>query len=485
MSFSDFLRILRARWMMASCIVAALTIAALVSSLVWTKKYTASALLMIDLKVDPVAGTSVTGVMPSAAFIATQVDIIESQHVAKQVIKKLDLLDDPAYRSKWQAAQGGNGDFESWLSDFILESIKVEPARESNTIEIRYTHPDAKMSALMANTFAKSYINSSVQFKTDPARQYSEFFEERANLARQKLEKAQTRLAEAQKAKGILVTDERLDAEMIKLNDLSQQLTGLRGVLADSGSRSAQANKAGDIAPEALASVILTSLRSDSARMQAKLEELLESLGEQHPSVLALRANIATTQEKIRQETTRVGRSIGASDKINQSRLAAVQLAYNEQRDRLLKLKEDRNELLVIEREVAASQRLFDAIQSRQSQMNLEGSNQQNNVVVLNTAAVPVTPASPRVFINTLIGFVLGSVLSAFVIIMVEMKDRTVRGTRDIVNLLNTPVLGYMSAQQQRKRWWQRSDDAVLYPMNRPALAGPAQNSTTMQGRLD
>lgn len=483
MSFSDFLRVLRARWVLAASIFAALTLVALIGSLVWPKKYTAEAVLMIDLKIDPVAGTSATGVMPSAAFLATQVDIIQSRHVAQKVIASLQLADNPTFRGNWEK-QGRKGEYAAWLADNILANLEVEAARESNIIEIRYSHTDPKTSQAMANSFAKAYIDSTVQFKINPARQYSEFFEERANLARQKLEKAQVKLSEAQQTKGILVTDERLDAETVKFNDLSSQLTALRGLIADSASRSQQAARAGDVSPDAMSSTLITSLRSELSRQQAKLDEALERYGDNHPTIIETRANVASTQDKLRQETARVSRSVGASDQINQGRLSAIQAAFDAQREKLLKLKEDRNELLVIEREVAAAQRVYDAIQARQSQMSLEGSNNQNNVVVLGTATEPIKASSPKVAVNTIIGAVLGLVLAAFVIVLVELGDRTVRGTSDLVNLLNTPVIGYLSARQTRKRWWHAQEDAVLYPLANNAYPGLESAPTHTPGRL-
>ena len=484
MSFTDFLRVLRARWVLALSIFLAITCLTLVASLVWPKKYAASAMLMIDLKIDPVAGTSVAGVVPSAAYLATQVDIIESNHVALKVIDDLKLDDMPAFRADWEA-DGRKGDFRTWLAARLLSSLKVEAAREANIIELRFSDANPKFSQSVANAFAKAYIDSTVQFKTSPAKQYSEFFEERGNLARQKLERAQIKLAEAQKEKGILATDERLDAETLKLTELSTQLTQLRGALADSSSRNVQASRNAEVSPEALASPLLTALRTDLSRQQAKLDEGLERYGDNHPMIIEARASIASTQEKIRQEIGRVNRGIGATDQINQSRMQAIQVAYDEQRQKLLKLKESRNELLLIEREVAAAQRVYDAIQARQSQMSLEGSNSQNNIVVLNAAAEPTSPASPRVGINTLIGAVLGLILAAAVTVLTELSDRTVRGTSDLVNLLHTPVIGFMSSRIRPRRWWApRAEESVLYPLETAVAGSLEAPPPNMSGRL-
>lgn len=445
MSFSDFLRVIQARWKLALGAFMSVVLIAAAGSLLWSKKYAATAVVMVDMKVDPVAGTSTAGVMPSAAYLSTQVDIIESRFVAQKVVRQLQLDASETMRKEWVAA-GSKGDFLSWLSDKILANLKVQAARESNVIDITYSAPDPKFSAAVANAFARAYIDSTVQFKTTPAKQYSEFFENRALLARQKMETAQNRLAEAQRAKGIVVTDEKLDAETAKLNDLMAQLTTLRGVVADANSRKAQAASHGDVSPDAMSSSLLVSLRSDLSRQEAKMNESLERYGDNHPVIQELRANIAATRQKIRDEVSRINGSLNATQQISVSREGAIRAAVEEQRQKLLQLKNDRNDLLVLEREVQAAQRIYEAIQMRQSQMSLEGSNSQANIVVLSVATEPTAPASPKIGLNMLIGVLLGSALAAGLAFTVELLDRRVRSSHDLVNLIRLPVIGQLPA---------------------------------------
>jgi len=483
MTFSEFLRVLRARWILPTTIFLTLLTLALVVSLAWPKKYTAKAVVMLDMKVDPVAGTTATGVMPSAAYLTTQVDIIESNHVAEKVVKSLQLDGLPRMREEF-ASEGGKGDYMAWLSQQIISNLKVEAARESNVIEISYESVDPKFSAALANAFAKSYIDSTVQFKTTPARQYSDFFEERANMARQKLEAAQNKLAAAQKDKGILVTDEKLDAETATLNDLSAQLTSLRGLVADASSRKAQAAGNGDVSPDAMASTVVITLRNTLSTQEAKLDESLERYGEKHPSIVELRANIDSTRAKLRAEVARVGKGLSASNQISPSRESTIRAAYNEQREKLLKLKQDRNDLMVLEREVGAAQRVFDAIQARQSQMNLEGSNNQTNIVVLNSATEPVKPSSPKIVINTVLGGLLGLILAGLATMGVEMADRKVRGTSDLIKLLRTPVIGYIPSASKAKAGWFRNDNALAYSAESLALGSNEPGQTHTFGSL-
>jgi len=477
MSFADFLRVLRARWVLALTTLLTIIGLALVGSLLWPKKYTAKSVVMVDMKVDPVAGTPSIGVMPSAAYLATQVDIIESGHVARKVVRAMNLAQSAAMREEWASATRSQGDFEAWLAERVGKNLKVAAARESNVIEIEYESTDPNFSAALANAYARAYIDSTVQFKTAPARQYSDFFEERARLARQKMEAAQAKLSAAQQERGIVVTDERLDVETTKLNDLSAQLTSLRGVVADASSRRSQAAANADVSPEAMNNAVIATLKGDLAKQEALLDQSLERFGEQHPTIVELRAAIASTRAKIRAEVGRVSSSLSATSQISSSRAAAIQAAYEEQRQKVLKMKQDRNDLLVLEREVDAAQRVFDAIQARQSQMSLEGSNSQTNIVVLGQATAPVSPSSPRLALNLVLATIVGGLIALGLTMGVEFMDRKVRSAADIITLVELPVIGTLPGPRTRASRLPWLNGSARLPGNalKPASSGASQ----------
>lgn len=415
--------------------------------------------------------------MPSAAYLATQVDIIESGHVARKVVRAMNLAQSAAMREEWASATRSQGDFEAWLAERVGKNLKVAAARESNVIEIEYESTDPNFSAALANAYARAYIDSTVQFKTAPARQYSDFFEERARLARQKMEAAQAKLSAAQQERGIVVTDERLDVETTKLNDLSAQLTSLRGVVADASSRRSQAAANADVSPEAMNNAVIATLKGDLAKQEALLDQSLERFGEQHPTIVELRAAIASTRAKIRAEVGRVSSSLSATSQISSSRAAAIQAAYEEQRQKVLKMKQDRNDLLVLEREVDAAQRVFDAIQARQSQMSLEGSNSQTNIVVLGQATAPVSPSSPRLALNLVLATIVGGLIALGLTMGVEFMDRKVRSAADIITLVELPVIGTLPGPRTRASRLPWLNGSARLPGNalKPASSGASQ----------
>lgn len=441
MTFDQFLRILRARWKLATGIFVTAVLVTIIATLIFPKKYEAATTVMLDSRPDPVSAQTMSP-LSAMSMLMTQIDVIESPAVAQRVVKILQLDQNSAMRAQWEEDTGGRGDYVAWLGDLMAKGLKVKPSRESNVIEIRYEGADPTFTAAMANAFAQAYIETTVQFRTTPARQYAEFFEERAQMARDRLERAQTALAEAQKDKNIIATDERLDVENQKLLELSQQVLALRAVRSESSSRNAQANSRPEQITEVLANPVVANLKSQMAVQEAQLNQLSERFGTMHPQVLELKASIETMQARIAKETSRIAGSVGANASVNTTREREAIAAYDEQRSKVLQMKEARSQLSVLERDVDSAQRVFDAIQLRLSQINLESENSQAGVMVLSRATAPVKHSSPSMMLNLGIALVLGALFAMMISLILELIDRRIRSTDDLTQLLNVAVLG-------------------------------------------
>jgi len=454
MTFNQFLRIIRARWILAVAVLAFSVLATLAISLILPKTYTASATVMADVRPDPVSALASGGMMMNSGYLATQVDIIKSPSVAQRVVRNLKLTDNPVMRKRWEDETDSKGDYTAWLATVIGRGLEVKPSRESNVIEIIYEGAEPGFSAALANSFAKAYIDSTVQIRVDPARQYADFFEERARLSREKLEKAQARLAAAQREKGIVATEERLDVENARLTDLAAQVTGLRALKAETGSRSSQANSTPDQMQDVLTNPVIGSMKADLVRLEGRLQELSERYGDAHPTVQETRANIAILRNRLSTETARVTGSARINNSMASTREAQAVAAFEDQRQRVLKLKDARYELQVLEREVETAQRIYDSIQARLSQTSLESNASQSGIYLLSTATEPTHSTSPRVFLNVAVSIVLGMLLALMTAMTVELFDRRVRGALDITQALELPVVGVLpspSSQAKKK----------------------------------
>lgn len=442
MTFGQFLAILRARWWVVLLVLGLTVGTTLAISLLLPKQYKASASVVLDFKPDPLSAAIYGGMAPPA-LMATQVDIIKSDRVAQRVVRNLKLNENPQIRQQWQEETQGQGSIEVWLGTLFQRNMDVEPSRESSVITVSYKAADPRFASGLANAFVQAYVDTALELRVDPARQYSTFFEGRAKEARDALERAQNRLSSYQKDNGIIATDERLDVENTRLNELSSQLTLLQALAAESSSRQTQAQGGqGERLQEVLNNPIVGQLKADLNRAEARLQELSTRYGDSHPMVQEAKASSQELRTRLDAETRRVTSGVTVSNSINRQREAEIRASLESQRAKVLRMKAVRDEGLVLLRDVENAQKAYDVVQQRFTQTNLESQTTQSNVNVLTQATPPIKPSSPRIVLNVVLAFIGGMLLAIGAAMALELRDRRVRNIDDVATTLGLPVIG-------------------------------------------
>jgi polysaccharide biosynthesis transport protein len=450
MSFAQFLAILRARWLAALVVFAVVAGGTLLYSLLTQKSYTASATVVIDVKPDPLGGLLGAGGL-TPALVETQLDIIQSDRVALRVVRNLKLADNPGTRAQWQESTGGQGDFELWLSETLQRNLEARPSRASGVITVSYRSPDPKFAAALANAFASAYLQTALELRVDPAKQYTNFFDSRTKEARDNLERAQARASAYQRDNNLISIDERFDIETARLNELSSQLTALQAVAAESTSRQAQAQSAqSDRLSDVLNNPLVASMKADVARTESRLQEMSIRLGDNHPQVQEARATLNEQRTRLETEVRRVTGSVGINNTINRARESEVRASLDAQRAKVLKLKALRDEGQVLQREVENVQRLYEQVAARSNQSSIESQTNQTNLSLLSEARAPNVHSTPRVFLNTALGSVLALVLAVAVALGFEAVDRRVRLPSDIVDAVDLPIIANIPKPARR-----------------------------------
>jgi chain length determinant protein EpsF len=422
------------------------------------KKYTAVASVVVDVKPDPVSGMALQS-MVSPALVATQIDIIQSERVARKVVRALKLTENPALREQWERDRGSSpADIETWLVNVLQRDLDVKPSRESSVISVSYSGRDPRFAAGLANAFVQAYLETSLELRTDPAKRYSAFFDSRVKESREQLETAQARLSAFQSENGVVMTDERMDIENQRLNELSTQLVMQQSLSAEANSRQAQATAgSADKMQEITSNPVVAQLRADLSRQEARLQEISARLGDNNPQVVELKANINELRQRLDAEVKRLSAGVGISGNISRQREAQTRAELEAQRNKVLRLKAVRDEGAVLVREVENAQRSYDAVLARLTQSSLESQVTSSNINLLNEATIPPEPSSPKVLLNTALSVFLGLFLATGTVLALELRDRRVRAVDDVNVLLGLPVLGVLPAGEgTRVRFWRR-----------------------------
>ena len=441
MTFHQFLAILRARWRLVATIFGAVLLVTVIATALWPRQYEASASVVVDIKADPTTGT-INPDQLLTSYLATQVDIASSDRVARRVVKELKLDTDAERRAKWLGATGGSGDYIGWLVDALRKQIAVTPSRDSSVITITATTGDRKTSALLANAFAEAYVNTTIDLKVEPARQYATWFADRSRDFQADLEAKQKRLSDYQAANGITATDEKVDIENARLTELSAAVTKAQEDYQEKQSRQQHMQSDADSLPEMLQTPVIASLKSELALAESKLKDLGTSVGVNYPQYQAAAAQVASLRSRIADETEKIRGAMKSDAQLASRQLADAKAALEAQKRRLFELKHQQDQALVLENDVTASQKALDEVTQRRSENSLASQIQQTNVLPLTEAVEPPYRARPLVKLNLAVGLILGLVLAVGTAVILELNNPIIRGAEDLLRALPVPLVG-------------------------------------------
>lgn len=438
MNFLQLLLILRARkWIVLGALLVTVTTTALVSLFLLPKEYTANATLVVDSKSkDPFSGQLIPSQM-FPGYMATQVDIIKSKTVGLKVIDKLKLVDTPGTHDQFMASTGGKGDIRNWLADLLLKKLEVEPSRESSVIQISFDATEPQFAAIVVNAFAKSYIETNLEFRVEPARQTAAWFDNQITQLRENLENAQTKLSDFQRDNGIVESEERMDVESRNMAELSSQMVAAKSAAYESTARVSQSSAL----PEVINNPVVQGLKAQVAQSEGRLADLASKMGKNHPQYQSLDAELQILRGKLNNEIRTATRGVSANASAARQREGNLTAAYEAQKKRVLGQKKQREEVMLLVGEVQNAQRIYDAALQRYGQTRMEAQSTQTDITILNPAIPPAKSSKPRVFLNVMLAVFLGAMLGIVMAFMMEMLDRRMRSAYDLASL-GVPVLG-------------------------------------------
>jgi chain length determinant protein EpsF len=466
MGFSQFLTIIRVRaaLVLAVMLLAGATAAAVTQML--PKRYLATASVVVDPNVVQATG-SAAGSRPDE-FMSTHLDIVANPAVAARVLDALGLesrqgigellsgsslmntvrqLTSLLFEDDGQGAAAMSP--RDWIADRLLRNLTVKANRDSRMIRITYAAPDPEFSAAVANAFAQSYLDTVRQLQVGPAKEYAQSFEEPLKNLQRDLEQAEAKFAKFQQAKGIVTTDERMDLESARLNDLSSQVIAAQSLSYESEARQRQlrdylARGGGDGPAEVMTSPVVQQLKQSVSDREAKLAELSRRAGPNHPQYRAAVTELEGLKTQLSEQTRSAAQGLLTSGGVASQREGALRAAMEQQRRKVLGLKTDRNTLAMLAREVDSARQAYEAAVQRVTQSRVTSTAGQTSATVVHSATAPLNPASPRPTLNIAVGLAAGLVLGIGLALYRESVDGYVRSEQDMIEILGAPVLAVL-----------------------------------------
>jgi protein tyrosine kinase modulator len=450
MDLQQFWLALKARRKAFFMVFAFTVVAAIVVSLAVPKRYDAVATVLIDAP-DPQTLTTEARISPRerAGYMFTQVELIQSGKVAHRVVRELKLAQQPGVREAWESDTGGLGTVEEWAARKLLEDLKVDNGA-ANIITIKFSSSDRRYAAAVANAFASAYLQTALEMRTEPSREAATWFEGQLKSLRAEVMKAQTRLTAYQKKTGV-VGNERTDIEYTRLTELSTALSAARNAALESEARYKQAREAAASAgaaaelPEVLSNGYIITVKTALQAAEGRLEEQSRELGKNHPQYQRTALEVQTLRERLNGETKKLIAGLGNAAAQAKKRAEELAGAVVAQQQRIVQARDASVEMSVMTRDLESAERAYDGATQRYIATKVESRARQTNLALLTPAVAPVEAAAPRLGLISGLSVLIGLLLGAGLVYLLEMTDRRVRSRGDLEQKLAVPSFGNLS----------------------------------------
>ncbi len=480
MSPAQILSILSRRvWIIALAFISTLVGAAGIMVLV-PPRYDATATASIDPgQVDPVTGQS-SGSALVRMIQGNMVALAQSQRVATEVVKRLNLARDPAMASAYQSSKSRDRmSIEEWIaSEFLLKGVEAKFAEGANVLSIKYKTRSPTQAAAIANTFMSAFVDSAVELKTSAAQQTARWFEPQMEKIQAELKVAREKLAKFQRENNLVAVKDGNDTEGSQLSAVTNELSNARSQLvllqSQTGDASATAKKNLSLLPD---SPTLVGIKGNLATVNAEIGKLRGEVGENNPKLLSALATKRSLESQIGSETT-------ARSKALHEQIQFLEKSRADQLQRMIGVQSRRDELMGLQREVEARQEQVDAATKVAGQARLQSRLSFANISVLDNATPPGSAAFPKLFVVMALAVGAGGALGLILALLAEAFDRRIRVASDLEYAAGAPLLGtLLNTLPPSRRLSRATANARLGHQPAQALIGGASAPKRWFGR--
>ncbi len=348
--------------------------------------------------------------------VQSQVQVLTSRDLLLQVVKDLDLTNDPAFAkdagqtplkrllTRLGLGRGSPESEEERAATALADHLSVFQLSKSSVIAVEYSSGDPKLAARIANTLADVYIGWQRSAKIEQTKDATAWLEAQIEALRKATAQSEE-AAEAFHAKeGLYAGSNNVTLNAQQLSELNSQL-----ILAEAQRSEAQARAKlikqmladnGDIdaTPEVLKSQLIINLIEQRVLVQRQLAELSATLLPSHPRIQQLRSELADVRAQIRDEGAKVVKSLENEAQVAAAREASLRASLNAAKSTSAGLGDSEIKLRALEREAKANRDLLESYLARYRDASArhDMGAVPAQAAIVSRAHAPVQPSFPK-----------------------------------------------------------------------------------------
>lgn len=446
-TWQDYLGIvIRRRWAVIAAFTSVVAIVAL-QNLTATPLYKASTQILIERHAPRLLeqpGATPLFDFSSQEFYQTQYKLLESPALAKKVMEKLQLKNHPFYSSRFKDLPPDDETRKQKAEDDLVaeiaQAVQVNPIRESSLVNVSFSHSNPKFAALVVNTLAQAYIEQSLDLRFYAAQETAGWLQQKLTEAAKKLEESENRLNKYKREQNIVTMEDKESITNQKLEALNKELVSAQTRRMEAETRFKEVSQGKPI-PQVINNPLILTLKGQEAKLVAEQSELGRKFGPEHPRMIQLNNELASTRRQVAEETIHVVQSVKNEYSMAKAQEENLKAAMEAQKVDSQDLSERAIQYRVLLRDVETNRALYDNMLRTLKTTTATENIPATNIRVVYAATVPDIPFSPHTTRNLILSAIFGIILAVSLAMTLEGLDTTLKTPQEIETLFEAPNL--------------------------------------------
>ena len=264
-----------------------------------------------------------------AEAVTSQVQLLQSRDLAREIIKKNKLAERPEFDPVLQgfsplksllALVGiGRDPFSLTPEERVLEAyyerFTAYAVDKSRVIVVEFQSRDPELAARVANSIAEGYLVLQQDARQQQAKSASQWLSGEIEQLRKKVAEAESRVEDFRSKSSLFVGTNNTTLSNQQMGEINTQLNNARALKSDAESKARlikemlQSGKPIE-ASEVLNSELVRRLSEQRVTLRAQLAEQSSTLLDGHPRIKELKAQLADLDRQLREEASKISRSL-------------------------------------------------------------------------------------------------------------------------------------------------------------------------------
>jgi succinoglycan biosynthesis transport protein ExoP len=374
--------------------------------------------------------------------VTSQVQLILSRDLARDVIKKLRLAERPEFDpvlagpSLWRTVLSLTGiikdPMEMTPEERVLKSyfdrLQAFQVEKSRVIAIEFESQDPELAAKVTNAIADGYLVLQQAAKQEQTRAASAWLAGEIERLRTRTAEAEAKVEQYRAKTNLLIGTNNTTLSNQQLGDFNAQVGAARAQKADSAARAKLIRDAltsgGPIEfSDIVNSELMRRLSEQRVTLRAQLAEQSSTLLGQHPRIKELRAQIADLESQMRLEADRLARSFENDAKLADAKVEGLTTALDQLKRQAASTNEQDVQLRALERDAKSQRDLLESYLAKYREATARDSigAAAPDARIISSAAVSNTPAWPKKLPTVLVSALAMLVLSCGFVLSSEL----------------------------------------------------------------